>query len=331
MIAGNASVRPVRTALVTGAAGYIGSALVRGLLSDGVRVRALDSLLRGDAGIRALYTNPDFELIRGDVRRPEAVVRAVSGVDAVIHLAAVEGERECRRNPAAAVETNVDATDLLAEVCRGLGVARLVLASTLEVYGTGSREVDETSEPDPAGLYAATKLDAERLASAPVSQAPATVVFRLGDVFGVGALPDADLGLNRMTASLAAPAEPRSLYRTHVSDVCAVMRQALVCRAEVIAGQTFNVGAEQMRLTEAEIRALLVDFDPAPAKDEPGPVVSFAKLRARFGAGCVVSLRQGLAELTRHWRRGGAAMDPRRAPTELRASAAALAAARFVA
>jgi nucleoside-diphosphate-sugar epimerase len=321
--------RQVRSVLVTGGAGYIGSTLVRGLLSDGLRVRVLDSLLRGDAGIRALYTNPDFELLRGDVRRPEAVVRAVSGVDAVIHLAAAEGERVCRANSAAAIETNVEATALLAEVCRGLGVARLALASTLEVYGRSNRHVDETAEPEPAGLYAATKLDAERLALSAAADGPATVAFRMGEVFGVvGAADDQDD---------AESPRAGARYRTHVADVCAVIRQALVCRAEVVAGQIFNVGETRMCHSDAEIAALLADLAldegrgaEAPSED-PGPVISFEKLRTRFGAACLIPLRQGLSEMLAHRRRQGATLDVRRAPESLPAGLRAGAAARFVA
>lgn len=332
---------PVKTVLVTGGAGYIGSALVRGLLADGLRVRALDLLLKGDAGIRALYTNPDFELIRGDVRRAEPVVRALHGVDAVIHLAGVAGESACRRDPKAAVESNVAATSLLAEVCRGIGIARLGLASTLDVYGRRERTVDERSDAEPASLFAATKVDAERLVLAAGDGQLHPVVFRLGDVFGVDVHPEYEKGLNRMTSlawrrgRIIHPRPSAPVYRTHVSDVCAVMRQALVCRAEVVAGEIFNVGCEQMRFTADEVALLLAEAAPqlGPAGSImaklPAPAVSFQKLRARFGIACRGSLRQGLAELLVHLRRGGPDAGSRRPAMHSRLPPAELAAARF--
>ena len=335
--------RKIRCVLVTGGAGYIGSSLVRGLLGDGLRVRALDSLSRGDAGIRALYTNPDFELIRGDIRRVEPVVRAVRGVDAVIHLAGVAGQRACRQDPTAAIEINVAATSLLTEVCRGMGVARLALASTLDVYGTREREVDETSEPAPAGLFAATHVDAERLALAAGDAALHVVVFRLAEVFGVDGHADFDKGLNRMvgaawrTGRIGARPGGRPIYRTHISDVCAVMRQALVSRAEVVAGEIFNVGCEQMRFTASEIGELLAEsaphlrrMDVEARAEAAGATVSFQKLRSRFGVTCRVSASQGLAELLLHLRRGGPSVGPRRPTPTTAYPPAELAAPRFV-
>ena len=229
---------------VTGGAGT-GAALVRGLLADGLRVRVLDSLLKGDAGIRALYTNPDFELIRGDVRSLEPVVRAVQGVDAVIHLAERPGGLP-RRDQKAAIEINVAATSLLTEVCRGTGVARLALASTLEVYGRRERRWMKHRRRSRKSLFAATKVDAERLVLAAGDGGLHPVVFRLGEVFGADVHADFERGLNRMAAlawrrgRIADRAGARPIYRTHVGDVCAVLRQALVCRAEIIAGTDFQ-------------------------------------------------------------------------------------------
>src|SRR5829696_10198530 len=83
------------TVLVTGGAGFIGSHLADELLAQGYRVRALDNLVDQvhSNGDRPDYLNPDVELLHGDVRDPEAVARALTGVDAVVHLAARVGVR----------------------------------------------------------------------------------------------------------------------------------------------------------------------------------------------------------------------------------------------
>ncbi|MEM4202808.1 MAG: GDP-mannose 4,6-dehydratase, partial [Candidatus Methanomethylicaceae archaeon] len=72
----------IRNVLVIGGAGYIGSVLVRKLLDRGYYVTVLDALLYGDEGIRDLYGRPQFELIHGDLRDVEAVVRAMQYADA---------------------------------------------------------------------------------------------------------------------------------------------------------------------------------------------------------------------------------------------------------
>ena len=306
----------VRRVLVVGAAGYIGSELVRGLLSDGYRVRALDSLERGDVSIRALYTNPDFELVRGDIRRPEPVVRAVQGVDAVVHLGGIVGERTCRRDAERALETNVAATSLLADVCRACGVRRLLFASTCEVYGSRARLVGEGAELSPESLYAESKAAAEQVVLAAASKVLSPSVFRLAETFGVSHRTRWNFGLNSFVASVFRGDEPfegserRSRSVIHVAEVVAVFRQALVVPPEALAGEVFNVGSEAVRFDRAGLRearhtlrlrgALMPNFD---VRFSEGPRVRFQKLRSRLGVGCRVSIREGVDDLARRWER----------------------------
>src|SRR4051812_32908892 len=80
--------------LITGGAGFIGSHLADALIEDGHRVRALDVLaeqVHSSGATRPDYLHQDIELVRGDVRDAEAVRRALTGVDAVYHLAAAVG------------------------------------------------------------------------------------------------------------------------------------------------------------------------------------------------------------------------------------------------
>src|SRR5260370_9054501 len=81
--------------LVVGGAGYLGSALVPMLLKYGYRVRVLDSLLFGKVSLQRIEKDSNFELVVGDVRDIQAVVQAVKGCDALIHLAAIVGDPSC--------------------------------------------------------------------------------------------------------------------------------------------------------------------------------------------------------------------------------------------
>jgi hypothetical protein len=119
--------------------------------------------------------------------------------------------------------------------------------------------------------------------------------------------------------------------------VCVVLRQALVSRAEVIAGEIFNVGCEQMRFTRSDITALLAEAAPDLQRsvgktmpDRPAPTVSFQKLKSRLGVACRGSMRQGLAELLLHLRRGGALASRRSVAPTAQWPVAELAAARFL-
>jgi dTDP-L-rhamnose 4-epimerase len=137
-----------RHVLITGGAGFIGSHLADDLLAQGYRVRVLDNLseqVHGDlatVGGRPPYLADDAELMVGDVRDPAAVERAVAGVDAVFHLAAVVGVGQSMYEVAHYTSTNNLGTAVLAEALirrqqAGRPVERWVVASSMSVYGEG--------------------------------------------------------------------------------------------------------------------------------------------------------------------------------------------------
>lgn len=129
-------------ALVTGGAGFVGSHLVDLLLERGHEVRVLDNLdpLAHPSGKPPTHLDPDVDLRVADLRDRHAVERAVGGVDAVFHLGGVVGNGESMVNVRRAVETNTTGTATLLEavLARRDRVRRLVLASSMVVYGEGA-------------------------------------------------------------------------------------------------------------------------------------------------------------------------------------------------
>ncbi|MCB1165358.1 MAG: SDR family NAD(P)-dependent oxidoreductase, partial [Leptospiraceae bacterium] len=123
------------TVLVTGGAGYIGSVLVRLLLGLGYRVRVLDSLRFGGESIADLLNDENFSFIKGDVRDDAALQEALSGVDAVAHLAAIVGDPACAREPEEARSINDAASRNVYEKALSSGARRFVFASTCSNYG----------------------------------------------------------------------------------------------------------------------------------------------------------------------------------------------------
>ena len=101
--------------LVTGGAGYVGSTLVPMLLEQGHRVRVYDSLKFGGHGLLPCCQNRFFELVKGDVTDPDGVKKALDGMDAVVHLAAIVGYPACKKEPQVAQATNVEGTRTLLE------------------------------------------------------------------------------------------------------------------------------------------------------------------------------------------------------------------------
>src|SRR5215217_21922 len=121
--------------LVTGGAGYVGSVLVAALLRR-YCVRVLDNLIHGSVpSLLQSWGDRSFEFVLGDVRDAVTRARAVKGVDAIVHLAAVVGDPACARQPDLAREVNLDATRALLEDAKRAGVRRFVFASTCSNYG----------------------------------------------------------------------------------------------------------------------------------------------------------------------------------------------------
>src|SRR4051794_34009975 len=149
------------TVLITGGGGFIGSHLADELLAQGYRVRALDALVdQVHAGAeRPDYLNPDVELVVGDVRDPEAVRRGLHGVDSVVHLAARVGVGQSMYQLAEYTGANSAGTGVLLEAILDRPVRKLVVASSMSVYGEGAYETSGGEPFDPG------ERTAEQLAS----------------------------------------------------------------------------------------------------------------------------------------------------------------------
>lgn len=295
--------------LVVGGAGFIGSVLVRRLLASGYRVRVLDSLLFGESSLAALRRQPGFELMRGDCRDLQTVVRALQGADAAVHLAALVGDAACAQDEKAALQTNYAATAMLAEAAKGLGIRRFVFASTCSVYGASDALVDENSPLRPMSLYAATKVDSERVLLASRGRGFHPVILRLGTAFGWSPRPRFDLVVNLLTAKAFFEKE-LVLYNDeqwrpfiHVADIAAAVQSALEAPVPFVSGQVFNVGSQPLNHQLRDLGAALarlaggVNIRREGAADPRDYRVSFRKIQRTLGFECKRSLDDGIAEI----------------------------------
>ncbi|MDA8157064.1 MAG: NAD-dependent epimerase/dehydratase family protein [Actinomycetota bacterium] len=126
--------------LITGGAGFIASHLADELLAHGYAVKALDNLspqVHGHAARRPSYLDNDVELHTGDVRDRQAVIKALEGVDAVFHFAAAVGVGQSMYRIAEYTEVNNMGTAVLLECLSAHPVQKLVVASSMSIYGEG--------------------------------------------------------------------------------------------------------------------------------------------------------------------------------------------------
>ena len=144
--------------LITGVAGFLGSALAEHLAREGHQVRGLDDLSTGDP--QAL--SPDIHFTRGDVNDRPKLWTLLQEVDCVYHLAARVSVPESVLYPREYNAVNVGGTVSLMEAMRDVGVRRVILASSGAVYGDqGEQPLQETAIPDPRSPYAVSKVSAE--------------------------------------------------------------------------------------------------------------------------------------------------------------------------
>jgi len=146
--------------LVTGGAGFIGSHLDERLLTSGFSVRVLDNLSTGKRD--NLPRHPSLEFIEGDIRDQAVVEKAVDGVEAVVHLAAVASVQASVDDRQGTHASNFDGTLNLLEAAHRVGVKRFLYASSAAVYGDKAKPpVSEEVALDPLTPYAADKLAGE--------------------------------------------------------------------------------------------------------------------------------------------------------------------------
>lgn len=187
------------TALVTGAAGFIGYHLCRRLLADGWQVTGLDAMTPYyDVTLKEcrraqLLQSPGYRDVEGAVETPGLVADLAQGADVIIHLAAQTGVRYSIDHPRSYVEANLIGTYEVLEAARATKPAHLLIASTSSVYGANTdMPYAETHKADhPMSFYAATKKAGEAMGHsyAHLYGIP-TTMFRFFTVYGPWGRPD---------------------------------------------------------------------------------------------------------------------------------------------
>lgn len=295
--------------LVVGGAGYIGSMLVAELLRAGRKVRVLDSLLYGDGALRDILQDPGLELIAGDCRNLQTAIRAVSGVDSIVHLAAIVGDPACEQDRQTALETNYAATRMLVEVAKGHGVSRFLFASSCSVYGASEDVMTESSPTYPVSLYGQTKIDSEKALLDACDQVFRPTILRLATVFGLSPRPRFDLVVNLLAAK-ASVGHPITIFNgnqwrpfIHVSDVVRGFIMALNAPIEKVGGEVFNLGDNKLNHTLADVALTISKLFPdaivetATTTDRRNYRVCFDKIRTRIGFECTKTLVYGASEI----------------------------------
>lgn len=223
--------------LVTGAAGFLGRYLVRGLRARGDRVRALDLRRLDDA-------DPGVEWMIVDVRDAEAVWRACEGAEVIHHLAALIPQRKADAETMAAV--NVDGTKHVLEGARAARARRVVFLSSVEVLGVPAVvPCPEDGPLAPLGEYGRNKVAAEALCRQAAAQGQEVVILRPPTIIGPGLEEPFLVGLmaairDGKPVTLLGRGQNRFQF-VHAEDV--VSACLLAADHPAAAGETFHIGS----------------------------------------------------------------------------------------
>ncbi|MFE7524099.1 NAD-dependent epimerase/dehydratase family protein [Kitasatospora sp. NPDC057542] len=293
--------------VLLGGAGYLGTAASHHLTALGHDVTVVDGLIyhRGDDPAALLPRTARF--VHGDLRDADLLARVSTDAEAIVHLGGIVGEPASQLDEQLAVELNYASPMIAAEAAAGAGVGHYVFFSSCSVYGLHEGTVNEDTAPNPLGIYARTKVLAERRLPE-VLGGTALTSLRLATVHGASPRQRLDSVVNKMASHAASTgriplnggAQRRPLV--HVGDVARVLAGVLEQR---LTG-AWNVGSDEENHTIGDIAATVADvvpgavIDRGPERDEADARdyrVSFASLQRALPGTCSTPLKDGAREV----------------------------------
>jgi len=296
--------------LVTGGAGFIGSRIVARLVEAGACVRVVDNLSTGDVNrLNSLLSNIEF--LEGDLADEEIANRAVTGIDYVLHQAAIPSVQRSIREPLRSNRSNVVATLNLLESCRIHGVARMVYAASSSVYGnTAVLPKQEDMPANPMSPYALQKFVGERYARMYYDFfGVETVCLRYFNVFGPGQDPRSEYSavipkfidnlLTGATLTIFGDGE-QSRDFTYVDNIVDANLSAL--KAPNAAGQVCNVGCGARVSLNSLVSVLetiigckaSVEYQPARLGDVRDSQADISRARTLLSYSPQIAIEDGL-------------------------------------
>ena len=281
--------------LVTGGAGYVGSRLVPKLLDAGYEVSVLDLFIFGEDIFAHLRDDPRLIEVKGDLRNSTDVSRALSGCDAVVHLACISNDPSFDLDPALGRSINYDCFRPLVRASKAAGVRRFVYASSSSVYGIKSdHEVTEDLPLDPLTDYSKYKALCERVLAEEHEPGFVTVTLRPATVCGYAPRLRLDLTVNILT-NLAVNTQRITVFggeqlrpNLHVEDMTDLYLMLLEAPDRIIDGKIWNAGYDNLKVREIAdmVRAKVsndVDVIVTPTDDHRSYHVSSKKIRHELG------------------------------------------------
>jgi nucleoside-diphosphate-sugar epimerase len=309
------------TYLITGVAGFIGSALARAVIAQGDRVRGLDNLSTGKLeNISEIASQIDFR--EGDLLDAALVRDMCHDIDYVLHQAAIASVPRSITDPLSSHRSNLDGTINLLIAARDARIKRVVYAASSSAYGdTPTLPKHEDMSPNPISPYAVAKLASEYyMASFYRCYCLETVCLRYFNIFGPRQDPDSPYSgvLAKFITQMLRGEQPtifgdgtQSRDFTYIDN--AVHANLLACKAPAseVAGRVFNIGVGQRADLNEMFRLLRnitgfngeVKYAPERAGDVKHSLADLTRAKTYLGYTPKISFEEGLRR-TVEWYRG---------------------------
>jgi nucleoside-diphosphate-sugar epimerase len=281
--------------MITGGAGYVGSKLVPTLLARGYKVTVLDLYMYGEELFADYRGNPNLREVKGDLRNPATVKDALTGCDAVIHLACISNDPSFDLNPDLGKSINYDCFRPLVKASKEAGVKRFIYASSSSVYGV--KEEDKVTEElslEPLTDYSKFKAMCEDVLEEEREKGFVAVTIRPATVCGYAPRLRLDLSVNILTnfavnrGFIKVFGGDQLRPNIHIDDMVDAYLLLLEADDTKVDGKIFNAGYENHSIMDIanmvkKVVGKDVEIKIEPTNDNRSYRVSSEKISRELG------------------------------------------------
>lgn len=315
----------IKTVIVTGGAGYVGSILTRRLLQNQYRVICIDNLRFGGSSLIDIWDHPHFIFKKVDISdfpKVDQIIDDNPNCHGIVHLAAIVGDPACKLEPELARKINLDSSIHLLKKAIQANIERFVFASTCSNYGKMKESdgyVDENSPLAPVSLYAELKVEVEDfiLNKIPKTDKFCPTCLRFATAYGISPRMRFDLTVNEFMKELALGRElvvfGEQFWRPYcyVGDFSRAILTVLNQPKHKVAYNVFNVGDSKGNYTKKMIVDELLKLVPkgkikyVRKEEDPRDYrVKFDKIRNEHGFRISKTVPEGMNDILRSIRLG---------------------------
>jgi nucleoside-diphosphate-sugar epimerase len=310
----------LNSVFVTGGAGYCASRLVPQLLSKGYKVTVYDIMYFGHDFLPT--SDPNLTIIEGDIRDTKKLEAACLNHDAFVSLACISNDASFELDEKLSTSVNLDAFEPMVMAAKRTGIKRFIYASSSSVYGVSDQQdVTEDHPLVPLTLYNKYKGMCEPLLKKHTSDSFVGVIFRPATVCGAAPRQRLDLSVNILT-NHAVNKNKITVFggdqlrpNLHVQDYCDTVELLLTAPAEKIQNDVFNVGYQNMSITEIAhlVKKVVqeefpekgeIDIITTPSDDNRSYHINSEKINRILGFSPKYSMEEAIRDLCNTFRNG---------------------------